>query len=161
MSTVVLKRPAGKSGMNVTFRGFKQYLKLLKKTPLVLHEELETEMLKAAIDTKIGAEAMVPEKKKTLLRSIRRFSKSSKRRIRHVIFAGGDDISKEYAVRMHEDFYQLGFASSLKRTTQDGTPGRKYLERPFNRVVDRLLRTEIKDVVRKTFKRVSFVGRPK
>lgn len=35
-----------------------------------------------------------------------------------------------YAVRRHEDFYNLGPISSLKRSP-DGEVGRKYLSRPF------------------------------
>lgn len=41
----------------------------------------------------------------------------------------------DYAVVMHEAYYNLGPISSRKAPTQDGPPGRKYLERPFNRVV--------------------------
>ena len=37
-----------------------------------------------------------------------------------------------YAVIRHEDFYELGPISTRKAPTEDGTPGRKYLERPFN-----------------------------
>lgn len=46
----------------------------------------------------------------------------------------------DYAVVMHEAFYNLGPISSRKAPTQDGPVGRKYLERPFNRVVPDVIR---------------------
>jgi len=41
-----------------------------------------------------------------------------------------------YAVRRHEDFYNLGPISSMK-TSPDGPVGRKYLSRPFEAHRDR------------------------
>lgn len=37
-----------------------------------------------------------------------------------------------YAIIRHEDFYRPGPITAAKAGTQDGPPGRKYLERPYN-----------------------------
>lgn len=45
--------------------------------------------------------------------------------------------NKEYALRMHEDFYNLGETSRRKPRVDGMEVGRKYLERPFVKYEDK------------------------
>lgn len=72
------------------------------------------------------AVAVAPELTRTLILSSKVTKRdSSTRAVRVVSF------DTPYAVIRHEDFYNLGPISSVKSPTQDGPPGRKFLERPF------------------------------
>lgn len=44
-----------------------------------------------------------------------------------------------YAVIRHEDFYQPGPITGSKAATQDGAPGRKYLQRPYVAMIREIL----------------------
>lgn len=59
-----------------------------------------------------------------------------------------------YAVRRHEDFYNLGPISSLKQSP-DGPVGRKYLQTPFEKHRDRYIRqigNGVRDDVRRSLR---------
>jgi hypothetical protein len=48
--------------------------------------------------------------------------------------------SSVYAVRRHEDIYNLGPVSTAKSPSPDGPVGRKYLESPFNNNIQRYMK---------------------
>jgi hypothetical protein len=92
------------------------------KTPIGIGIELDNqaEILRAR------AIAVAPELTRKLILSSKVTKRDSRTRAIRVI-----SFDTDYAVVRHEDFYNLGPISSAKSPTQDGPPGRKYLERPF------------------------------
>lgn len=75
------------------------------------------------------AVALAPELTRRLILSSKITKRDSRARAIRVV-----SFDTPYAVRRHEDFYALGPISSAKSPTEDGSPGRKYLERPFRKM---------------------------
>lgn len=79
----------------------------------------------AADDLRRRAEGLAPQLEGFLIASADIQRRGNQNAQRRVVF-----FDTPYAVRMHEDFYNLGPVSSVK-SSPDGPIGRKYLERPF------------------------------
>lgn len=97
----------------------------MKKIARNVHREVAERLDQNAEDLLMRARGLAPQLESHLIGSgdfLRRGNKTTHKRI--VFF----DI--DYAVVRHEEFYNLGPVSSMKRSP-DGTIGRKFLERPF------------------------------
>ncbi len=81
------------------------------------------------------AVAIAPELTRKLILSSKVTKRDSQNRAIRVV-----SFDTDYAVVRHEDFYELGPISSAKSPTQDGPPGRKYLERPFKKSLKEIQR---------------------
>lgn len=100
--------------------------RIVEKLPIAASIELDNQ----ARELQGRAVAVAPELTRKLILSSRvEKLDSSRRAVRAVSF------DTDYAVIRHEDTYELGPISSQKAPTQDGPPGRKYLERPFRNMV--------------------------
>ncbi len=96
------------------------------KTPIGIGIELDNQ----AQLLRGRAVAVAPELTRRMILSSKVTKRDSRTRAIRVV-----SFDTPYAVVRHEDFYQLGPISSAKAPTQDGPPGRKYLERPFRNMV--------------------------
>ncbi len=95
---------------------------IIDKTPLAMAIKLDDQ----ANRLRGRAVAVAPELTRKLILSSRVTKQDSRARAIRVV-----SFDTDYAVVRHEDFYELGPISSAKAPTQDGPPGRKFLERPF------------------------------
>ncbi len=115
------------------------------KTPIGVAIELDNQ----ANLLRGRAVALAPELTRRLILSSKITKRdSSTRAIRVVSF------DTPYAVVRHEDFYELGPISSAKSPTQDGSPGRKFLERPF-RNMNKPITKAIGDVPEKVAREIA------
>lgn len=81
------------------------------------------------------AVAVAPELTRRLILSSKVTKRDSTARAIRVV-----SFDTEYAVKMHEDTYELGPISSAKSPTTDGSPGRKFLERPFRNMAKGIIK---------------------
>ncbi len=115
---------------------------MIDKTPLAMAIKLDDQ----ANRLRGRAVAIAPELTRKLILSSRVTKTDSKARAIRVV-----SFDTDYAVVRHEDFYELGPISSAKAPTQDGPPGRKYLERPFRNMTKPMMKdlgTVAEDVAR-------------
>jgi hypothetical protein len=103
----------------------------------------------AADDLRQRAEGLAPQLEGFLIGSAAIQRRGNQNAQKRVVF-----FDTPYAVRMHEDTYNLGPVSRLKQSP-DGPIGRKYLERPFraqvagyNRAIAETIRKSLRQSVR-------------
>lgn len=114
-------------------RGVRGLRNKVKRFPRLLEAIIGRRMDDRAEELLGRAQALTPELSRRLILS----SKITKRdtRVRKVRVVSFDT---PYAIRRHEDFYLEGPITAAKAATQDGQPGRKYLERPYLNMIDEI-----------------------
>lgn len=125
----------GIRGLNRFFRRWKRQLN--RETRDVLENQAQ-ELFGRSV-------ALVPELERHLLLSGKVTERTFFGRTTFIV-----SYDTPYALIRHEDFYNLGPISSRKAPTQDGEPGRKYLERPYQAMIP-----QIKRELAKVFRRAA------
>lgn len=111
----------------VTVQGVAALVKRLRRAGLNAKVGAEVVTLANARELLRRSRALAPELEGDLIRSgkVTRVPDSRGKTAAVVSFGA------PHALVRHEDFYKLGPISASKPATEDGTPGRKYLSRPF------------------------------
>lgn len=126
----------------ILVKGLRPGVQRFRQLPRAMLESIERTADHVAVELLGRAQAVAPEL------------------TRHLVLSGAIDRSKQgevitrvvkfteiYALIMHEDFYQLGPLSRRKSGTQDGPVGRKYLERPYTNMRERVQREDFPQAV--------------
>lgn len=111
-------------------RGRRALIRTLKAITKNSPPEVGRAMTSQANALRGRAVALAPELTRKLILSSKVTKRSHRKRETRVV-----SFDTEYAVNRHEDFYNLGPISAQKAPTQDGVPGRKFLERPFTNMI--------------------------
>ncbi len=115
------------------FKGAKELINKLRRIRVAVPRRVEQVMLGQALELQARSIAVAPELTRKLVLSSRVTREQRSGRV-----ALGVSYDTPYAVIRHEDFYSPGALSRAKTPTEDGDAGRKYLERPFNNMLDQI-----------------------
>lgn len=117
----------------MSLKGAKQLINRLRRIRAKVPRKIEETMLGQAVELQARAIAVAPELSRRLVQSSRVTREARSNRV-----AIGVSFDTPYAVIRHEDFYNPGLLSRAKSPTQDGDAGRKYLERPYNNMLEQI-----------------------
>ncbi|MCP4251066.1 MAG: hypothetical protein GY778_28850 [bacterium] len=138
--------------MAIRIRGIRQLISRFTRLGRAASLEVRREMDSVAEELLGRSQALVPELTRDLLLSGKIGKQDNRDRSIRVVGYGGQR-AREYAVIRHEDFYNAGPITAAKASTQDGPPGRKYLERPFLAMRRRVIRRDFGKAINRATRR--------
>ena len=130
-------------------KGAAEVKRRFRKLPREIFGAVDEVLENDALELLGRGNALVPELTRDLLLSGNIETKRRGGSVQFVIF-----YDEPYAVRRHEDEYNLGPVSSVKSGTQDGPVGRKYLSRPFENMKRRIINRDVPRAILRGAKRV-------